>query len=98
MFDLNHVATVYSGRKGCACGCRGKYSYASAFACDRLSYYVDNDGVNDRSVRTIANKVAALLADPNSDVARVHVGADIHDRPYVAVDMANDRTYTVYFH
>jgi hypothetical protein len=26
MFDKNDIVRVYSGRNGCACGCRGKYS------------------------------------------------------------------------
>lgn len=91
MFDLSKVTKVYSGRKGCACGCRGKYSYASAFKCDRPSYYTGDDGVSDRTVKTMVNKVDKLLRD-GSDVQRVHVDDD-----YVAVDLDHDRTYTLYF-
>lgn len=92
MFDLNQVTSVYSGRKGCACGCRGKYSYASQYADTRPSYYTENQGVNDRVVKTLLNKVERLLHDPQSPVARVL----LHD-DWLAVDMQNDRTYTVYF-
>lgn len=27
--ELDKVTSVYSGKHGCACGCRGKYTYAS---------------------------------------------------------------------
>lgn len=92
MFDRSKITKVYSGRKGCACGCRGKYAYASAFRCERPDYYSGDEGVSDRSVRTITNRVAQLLADPASDVARVTV-----DPAFIAVDMTHDRTYTIYF-
>ena len=53
--DISKVSKVYSGRPGCMCGCRGKWSYAST-ARDIPDYYVAN--VSDRSVKIIANKVA----------------------------------------
>ena len=93
MFDVSKVSAVYSGRKGCACGCRGKYTYASAFKAERPSY-VDpdsNDGVNDRVVRAMVAKVESFVRD-GSNVEGVMVDAE-----WFAVDMENDRTYTVYF-
>lgn len=63
MFDVSKVSKVYSGKRGCMCGCRGKWSYSStsreAFTCR------DMDGINDRSVKIIAGK---LLRDPNLQV------------------------------
>lgn len=51
MFTLANVQKVYSGRPGCMCGCRGKYSYAQG--CEE-GY---DDQVNERSVKLIFNKV-----------------------------------------
>ena len=92
MFDITKVSSVYSGRKGCACGCRGKYSYASAHKDTRPSYMVGDDGISDRAVKTMVNKVEKMLADPNSDVESIMIYDD-----WFAVDLRHDRTYTVYF-
>lgn len=92
MFNLNHVASVYSGRKGCACGCRGRHSYASQFRLHRPSYLSGDDGINDRSVRIITNRVTELLEDRNAPISRVMVSDD-----WIAVDLTHDRTYTIYF-
>lgn len=91
MFDISKISSVYSGRKGCACGCRGKYAYASQFKCDRPSYLEGDEDVSDRSVKTIVNRVQKLLED-GAEVARVHLDAD-----WIAVDLYHDRTYTIYF-
>ena len=94
MFNFTQVSSVYSGRKGCACGCRGKYSYAShALEC-RPSYLKGDDGVSDRSVKVIMNRVEKFLRDPNSHVESVMVDKG---GEWIAVDMEHDQTYTVYF-
>ena len=51
MFTLANVEKVYSGKPGCMCGCRGKYSYAQG--CEE-GY---DDQVNERSVKILFNKV-----------------------------------------
>ena len=51
MFTLANVQKVYSGKPGCMCGCRGKYSYAHG--CEE-GY---DDQVNERSVKILFNKV-----------------------------------------
>ena len=51
MFTLANVEKVYSGKPGCMCGCRGKYSYAPG--CGDGKY----DVVNERSVKLLFNKV-----------------------------------------
>lgn len=87
MFDKSKITSVYSGRKGCACGCKGKYSYASAYC------YEGDDCVSDRSVSKIAKTVEDYLRD-GSVVKRVRLapGGD-----WLAVDLYHDRTYTLYF-
>jgi hypothetical protein len=53
MFTLANVEKVYSGKPGCMCGCRGKYSYAPGCE-DRADR---DDNVSARSVKIIFNKV-----------------------------------------
>jgi hypothetical protein len=56
MFAVDNVAKVYTGRIGCMCGCKGKYSYNEGVA------HEDWQGkVSVRSVKIIAKKV---LSDP----------------------------------
>lgn len=92
MFDLSKVTSVYSGRKGCACGCRGKYAYAEQFKCERPSYYAGGESVSDRTVKTIVGKVERLLR--SGEAHRVMLD---HDGGWLAVDLEHDRTYTIYF-
>jgi hypothetical protein len=56
--DISKVAKVYSGKIGCMCGCRGKYSYNEGVA------HEDWQGaVSVRSVKIMAKKV---LSDPRA--------------------------------
>jgi len=56
------IVKVYSGKIGCMCGCRGKWSYA---------------GENDRSVKLISGKVLRdPNAKVDSDANCVYVEAD----------------------
>src|SRR5688572_5665413 len=87
MFDLSKIECVYSGRKGCMCGCRGKYSYASAFKSERPSYYDADEGVSDRSVKTITRRVEEFLRD-GQDVGNVMVDAN---GDWLSVNMEHDR-------
>jgi hypothetical protein len=60
---LQGVYKVYSGKTGCMCGCRGKYSYTAEGAELHGPGYDVSDMVNERSVKIIAGKV---LRNPNS--------------------------------
>ena len=85
------VESVYSGRQGCACGCRGKYFYASDFRVEsgkRRGYSVHPDEVSDRMIAKVLN----LLKKNASDVVFDDKYRTIFwwDKPGV------DRTYTVY--
>jgi hypothetical protein len=93
IFNRDKVTSVYSGRHGCACGCKGKYSYAAKHADKRPDYYQGAEAINDRVVTSVVNRIEKMMIDPNSDIARVSV----HDDS-ISVDMRNDRTYTIYFH
>jgi hypothetical protein len=56
MVDISKVAKVYSGRIGCMCGCRGKYSYNEGVAREDWQ-----GAVSVRSVKVMAKKV---MSDP----------------------------------
>ena len=57
MLNADKVAKVYSGKIGCMCGCKGKYSYNEGVA------HEDWQGpVNVRTVRMFTKQV---LAHPN---------------------------------
>jgi hypothetical protein len=54
--DISNIEKVYSGRVGCMCGCKGKYSYNEGVK------HEDWQGkVSVRSVKVMAKKV---LTDP----------------------------------
>ena len=56
MLDVSKVATVYSGKTGCMCGCKGKYTYNEGVA------HEDWQGtVNVRTVRMFTRQV---MSDP----------------------------------
>jgi hypothetical protein len=61
--DISNIVKVYSGRRGCMCGCLGKYSYTADGATNYGPGYDVSDSVNERSVRIIAGKV---LKNPNA--------------------------------
>jgi len=52
---------VYSGKIGCMCGCKGKYSFTSEGAVEHNPGYDVSDSVNERTVKMF---VKQLLADP----------------------------------
>lgn len=70
-FNADNVLSVYSGRQGCACGCRGKYTYNPAFLSeaskDRGYPITEDDNQNPRSLRAIVAIFNAHLADVKTD-------------------------------
>lgn len=62
MLNIDKIVKTYSGKIGCMCGCKGKYSYTEDGAKNYGPGYDVTDSVNERSVRIIAKKV---LANPN---------------------------------
>lgn len=59
--NLSKVYKVYSGRTGCMCGCRGKWSCASTAPADDKRY----TNVSDRSVKIVVGK---LMREPMTKV------------------------------
>jgi hypothetical protein len=52
--DISNIAKVYSGKIGCMCGCKGKYSYNEGVAREDWQ-----GAVSVRSVKVMAKKVLA---------------------------------------
>lgn len=83
------VYSVYSGRPGCCCGCRGKHTYASRhrdWASRNRGYPVRDEEVNDRTVTLIVNKInkAGSIHPTFVDVKPGYYFMDIGSRYYVA--------------
>jgi hypothetical protein len=57
MYTLANVTKVYSGKPGCMCGCRGRYSYTAHGAAEDSPGYDVSDSINECSVKLIFNKV-----------------------------------------
>ena len=64
VFDFSRIAKVYSGKRGCMCGCQGKYSYTQDGADKHGPGYDVQDMVSERSVKIIAKKV---INNPNTN-------------------------------
>ena len=60
-----NVYKVYSGKQGCMCGCKGKYSYTAKGAVDNSPGYDVTDSINERSVKIISTKV---LKNPLTEI------------------------------
>lgn len=81
------IMSVYSGKEGCACGCRGKHTYAKAFQAEgtkRRGYKVEDKDCNDR---TVAKHVKTI--EQHADIAEVTA-------KYVSV-LVGERRYIAYF-
>ena len=53
---LSDIVRVYRGRPGCMCGCKGKYSFAKAYAHlskSMTGYDADPEDVSDRKVKNV---------------------------------------------
>ena len=58
MLDISKVAKVYSGKIGCMCGCKGKYSYNEGVA--------HEDWQGAVSVRTVKMFTKQIMSNPNA--------------------------------
>lgn len=82
---IDHVRSVYSGKLGCACGCRGKHSYNPAHtdeaSADR-GYPVTSDECSERSVANVLKAVQQAngveIADDGS-----HASFETETRLYI---------------
>ena len=81
------VTSVYSGKPGCCCGCRGKHTDASWAP---VKHPDRGRTINDRTVKMVVNKINTYLAgdhDPAVEVETVegsHVAVMYPNRWYIA--------------
>jgi len=78
------VLKVYSGRPGCCCGCRGKYTYrkeTAAIGAEERGYSMDAGEVNEGVVTKVLN---VINNDPRSVDEGGHVFLDTGARWYIA--------------
>ena len=89
--ELERVASVYSGKDGaCCCGCSGKHSYAAehrAWASHNRGYEVTLEDINDRTVKTIVNKMNRNLLYVVQDNENI-----------VSMVLPGERLYVAYLH
>lgn len=79
----DHVRSVYSGKPGCMCGCKGKYSFNPlhrAEASKERGYDVGDDEVNPRMV---ARVLRLLQKESSVEVQDGYIHANIGGREYV---------------
>lgn len=62
MIKFEDVIKSYNGRRGCMCGCNGRYRLASHANIDEINRSVgyplyDEDDVSDRAVRIAVNRI-----------------------------------------
>lgn len=91
---VDKVMSVYSGKPGCACGCKGKHSYNSACvdaASLNRGYTVTPDEVNDRQVARVLGLVQA-----NPALLETWEPGDSHFAVTLASDSGSQRLYIVY--
>lgn len=84
------VTSYYTGRCGCACGCRGDYRYVEAHRAregERRGYPVgDNEVVNLRSVRSLFTRLRNRMEE--YEVSSYYpldngFAVDVEDRTYI---------------
>ena len=85
------VRSVYSGRPGCCCGCRGDHRYNSQHvkeASKHRGYRIEPTEVNDAQVTRVLNRL--------KDVARVDPTSIQYEATYASLEQYN-RLLIVYF-
>ena len=61
VIDRSKVLMVYTGKRGCMCGCKGKYRYPKAnrqLGHERRGYALSDEEVNEGTVTRILNELA----------------------------------------
>jgi hypothetical protein len=96
--DVSKVYSVYVGKDGCRCGCRGTYSYASAhreFASKNRGYEVTDDEINDKRIASMTKKINKLIAE-NSNDPRISDRRDSNGG-FINFTNENGHAVTIYF-
>lgn len=92
--DRANVLMVYTGKRGCMCGCLGKYRYPKANAelgKRQRGYAINPEELNDGQVTRVLNRMATLT---NVEVFEIY-GKD-GDSLYYGWEDDNGRVVCVY--
>ena len=85
----NEVRSVYSGRPGCCCGCRGKHTVNPLFRAEaeqHRGYAVDDNECNAAAVTRILNTIKKHAEQGTAAVetCREYVAAETDSRIWIA--------------
>jgi hypothetical protein len=92
--DIKNVMSSYSGKDGCMCGCKGKYSYSTLnrdIASKDRGYVVSDSDISDIAVKRMVNKFNKL----GSVSVDVFADGRISDYIYINVDGRMNCIYLV---
>lgn len=81
MIDVNQVMTVYSGKRGCMCGCKGIYRTNSVFREEFLKTEKQEPTLNNPFVKKV---VGILNAYPETEYENGSYYLELDGRIYVA--------------
>ena len=80
------IISAYSGRPGCACGCRGKWRYTSAHQAlggTERGYPVDEDEVSDRGVARVLSNARKSASAAKVSLEGSTLSVETSDRLYI---------------
>lgn len=97
-FTLEQIKEVYSGKPGCACGCRGKYYPCTEEMAKEKGYITEQDRLDKKdgfrkNKKMIKRVYAIFLKYLNLNKVYVYPG---WNNKIFALDIHEDRTYTIY--
>lgn len=83
---IENIMNVYSGKPGCACGCRGKYYSASQYKAiaDKDRGYDDKEKPSDMMVKKVVNLINLATVEQIEFVTEEYVSVEIEGRSYCA--------------
>jgi hypothetical protein len=83
---LDMIVSAYSGRKGCACGCMGKWRYTSAHLAEGAQargYPIDPDEVSNRGVAGYLSNARKALGIVEYSERSGTLSVETSDRLYI---------------
>jgi len=96
---IEQIDQVYSGKPGCACGCRGTYYPANEQVARQKGYWTDDDKANKvdgwKRTNRMIKKVYNLFLK-NLETGKIY-SWEAAQKDFVCFTPHGDRTYTIYF-
>jgi len=85
--DIEDIDTIYVGRQGCACGCRGTYAHTSADV--KRDAAKGHDSHNEPNDKLVLKRYARMKRE-------AHRGVEVQDGYIFTIDMPNERVMRLY--